>query len=427
MLDRQRGAAHVPVIVFLLTLIAFFGALAFGYFTLENNNKLEASTAEARAELRKAQGQIFLYKHYISDLAEEVGETGSYEGREGFDYSTYNVDPRATPLENVTIPSSVNTRIGDFARAIGVPQVKGISGFFSHIKNTVDQQAARIASLEGDRAGFQTQIASLQAAVDAAAAARAAEVSSLNGQITQGQNDFTAALDQKNADLARRSTAFNDVRDELTNVREDARQKEKALNSEIEVRDARIAAQMRKTQLINPPQAADAMVLKSSQAAGRAWINIGRNDMLAVGTTFRITGPDSDKIKAYGTVARVERDRAELLITGVADRYDFVARGDEVHNDLYSPNVRRTVYLLGRFGLPHTKPMVKRILENLGNTVVDEITPAVDLVIIGGDEVNEEGSDFTKIMDTDAYKQVTRLNIETATLNKIRDFLKLGD
>ena len=163
----------------------------------------------------------------------------------------------------------------------------------------------------------------------------------------------------------------------------------------------------------------DAMVIEASQAAGRAWINIGRNDMLAVGTTFRITGPDADDgVKAHGTVRRIENDRAELIVTGVQDRFNFVARGDEVHNDLYSPNVRRNVYLLGRFGHPYSKPMVKKLLEKLGNSVSDKIGPGVDLVLVGSDEINEDGSGFTPISGSARACSVRRCwlgNIEPAS------------
>ncbi len=424
MLDRQRGAAHVPVIVFLLTLILFFGALGFGYVVLEKNSDIEKEIATARLEKKDLENKLFFMEHYVQDITEEIGESGEWAGRQGFDYSQYG---NPAPLQNVALPKGVQNRIAEFARTAGVSSAKGISAFFGHVEAELTSRASRITSLESEQKRLEGNLADLQTSLDTIKGERDSEVAQLNSNLQAKDDEYTAAIDGKTDLLAKQTAAYGTVREELTTAKEEHRQERKRLNGEIEVRNARIAAVSSKLKLINPPQAADAMVLEASQAAGRAWINIGRRDMLPVGTSFRITSADTDEVKAYGTVSKVENSRAELIVNGLKDRYDPVVRGDEVHNDLYSPNVRRNVYLLGRFGHPYSKPMVKRILENLGNTVADSISPQVDLVIVGNDAINEDGSGFTPVTETDDYKNVLRLGIETATLHKVRDFLKLSD
>ena len=124
---------------------------------------------------------------------------------------------------------------------------------------------------------------------------------------------------------------------------------------------------------------------------------------------------------------RLEQTRAEVRVTGLRDRYDPVMPGDMVRNDLYSPDMRHNIYLMGRFAQPYTRPLVKTLLENLGNQVVDELGPGVDLVLLGGNAVNDEGSGFTPITETEEYKTAQFLRIEMAPLTKVRQYLKLTD
>ena len=102
-------------------------------------------------------------------------------------------------------------------------------------------------------------------------------------------------------------------------------------------------------------------------------------------------------------------------------------KGDLISNDLYSPNVRRNIYLMGRFSYPLNKPAVKMILEELGNRVHDNIGPGVDLVLVGGDTLNEDGDGFVPVTESQAYKDALFLGIEIATVSKVREFLRLSD
>jgi len=123
-------------------------------------------------------------------------------------------------------------------------------------------------------------------------------------------------------------------------------------------------------------------------------------------------------------VKAVEQNRAQIQISDVKDKYDYPVAGDLVSSPIYSPGVRRQVALIGRFGYPYTKDMVKTILESLGNKVHDKVGPGVDLVILGDETLNEEGTEYVKVEDTDDYKLAYKLGAEFAPVNKIRPFLK---
>src|SRR5690606_38591958 len=176
------------------------------------------------------------------------------------------------------------------------------------------------------------------------------------------------------------------------------------LRKELETLGARIDAAADKVKLLNPGDSPDGMVIDASQATGLAWINLGRRDQLPIGTTFEVVKPGTDQVKAYATVSRLEQSRAEVRITGLKDPYDPVANGDMVRNDLYSPDMRHNIYLMGRFSAPLTRPTVQTLLEDLGNRVVDELGPGVDLILLGGNTINEDGSGFTPLTETEEYK-----------------------
>nr|HMQ23696.1 BRCT domain-containing protein [Planctomycetota bacterium] len=126
--------------------------------------------------------------------------------------------------------------------------------------------------------------------------------------------------------------------------------------------------------------------------------------------------------KGHGVVTLVERDRAQIRVLGLVNPLNPVVRNDFIANDLYSKDVKRNVYLVGRFVAPLSKPEIKRILEDMGNKVLDKMSPQVDLVIVGREEL---GEDATPIAETEDFLNATRWNIEVASINKIRDFLRL--
>jgi hypothetical protein len=177
-----------------------------------------------------------------------------------------------------------------------------------------------------------------------------------------------------------------------------------------------------------PPQQADGGVISASMLASRGWVNIGRKDMLLRGTKFKIMNAAGTKLKGFGEVITTEQDRAELRLYGVVDRIgNPISKGDQIFNDIYSPNMKRNVAMIGRFSYPYTKPMIRKILEQLGNKVHDDVRVGVDMVIVGLQDPTETGDALKPIEDTPGYKKAQVLHCEIVTISKIRDLLKLGD
>ena len=184
----------------------------------------------------------------------------------------------------------------------------------------------------------------------------------------------------------------------------------------------------KRDQLRNPISVADGQVIVARPGVSNAYISLGRKDMLQPGTVFRIKNRNSNAIKGYAEVVRVEQDKAEVRLSGVVDQLgDPVREGDQLYNDLYSTGKynNRTIYLMGRFSSPYHKPQLISLLESLGNKVVHKMAPGVDTVLLGNSIPNEEGDGEIKIEDTDDYKLAMQLGVEFAPLRKVRDLIKL--
>lgn len=416
----QRGAAHINIFFFLVMLILFLGAGGFGYMKNESEAQQRESKLEALAAAKVLEGQLFMYQHLVEDLEKTIGEAGQYAGKEGFNYDDYG---SPAPLENVPVPAKLKALMQGFAQKASVPESYPLAQFFGRIESSMTVYKDKIVAMEGDRTKLNGQLAALSAASAKGARDRQDEASKLNTLVTNHTSQYESDLAAKDQLIQDQSANYSSIRRELTDTKEAAAADALAVRKDMDLIKARISLMTERSRLINPPQTADGIVIEASELTGLAWINIGARDMLQPGTVFSFVEPGSSAVKAMGKVVEVSNDNAKVAVYGVANKFDPVVAGDEIRNDFYSPDSRRTIYLLGRFGYPTPRPMIRKTLESYGNKVVDAIGPEVDLVIVGDNPVNEDSSGYTPIEDTEEFKKVRFYGIETATLNKVRSLL----
>jgi NAD-dependent DNA ligase len=289
------------------------------------------------------------------------------------------------------------------------------------LKAQEDLAKQTVAERDEARAQRQAQIEAL----NALQSEKDQLIAKLNSDISETSANFTRQNNELNASLATNRQSLERAQEEVRTIQEASAKTESEMKRELSLRDARIAAQMDRSRMINPPQAPDGEVISSLDSVGLAWINLGRRQQLRPGTVFKIfeKGKSGLVEKATGVVQRVEMDRSELKITEVADRYRPVVKGDVIANEIYSPNASRNIVLMGRFSAPHTKEEVKRLLEELGNKVHDKVSPQVDLVVLGRGEFGEGGEE-TPMEETEEYKKAINLGIELISISKIRDLLR---
>lgn len=428
---RQRGAAHINIFYFLIILVMFFGVLGFGYLQLTKNTDLEGQLAAANAAQSRLTVDNLLLTHYMEDISAAINLSGQYGGRNlvVYDNGLPPEDPNyyiaTLPVEGVADLNQIQVLLQQFAARVSVPEATGLPEFLNRIGTAYDALNQRLSDGEAQRQQLVDEKSTADTSFTQAAASAAQRERDLNSQMTTVRDDLQGQIDQQANLMTGLTQNVQAARAELSDEQESHSADVRRLSDEKNVVQAQNDATRQRLSLINAPQAPDGRVITASQELGFAWINLGRKDMLQSGTVFRITEPGNpSSVKALATVTRVQDAQSEVAITNLVDAFDPVTPGDLISNDLYSPNVRRNIYLLGRFGHPYSKSDVKDLLERLGNTVVDSLQPGVDLVVVGNNLIDEETGTMILLDETPEYRLVQDLSIEVAPLNRIRDFLQ---
>ncbi len=426
MQTRQNGAAHVPIMFFLILLVMFLGALAFAYVSTDSNTNLRSDNAKLRADLKAAQGKQLLLSHYIEDLGAVLQLPGKYTIRPEVSPEVYE-GGTLDGITGVADPKELKTKLDTFGSSLGLSSTRGLEDLFAAAVN--------------QKTGLDKRIADLSTERDAALAAKNATDSKFTEATTshsRASNEMRQTLEQTRADFESGKTDLQNrigllqqnVRDRDTQIAEEKESRaseRKGMQNQIGKLQMHNTALVDKDKMRVPPSVADGSVLVAKSGLNSAFINLGKKDMLQPGTIFQIKNLNSTSVKAYATVTRVEDTRAEVTLSGIVDPVgDPVRDGDAIYNDLYSPgqSSKRTIFLLGRFSYPYHKPQLTQLLENLGNRVVAKMGPGVDTVILGDDAINEAGDGFTKVEESEEYKAATMLGVEFVPMRKIRDIVK---
>ncbi len=434
MQNRERGAAHINIYYFLVLMVLFMGALWFGYVQLSQNNERLKERRAAVANEGEARAQLMQYVEYVREITAILGESGEYTSSKNLSYkdASDKLHP-AKPIPKATLPASLTREVKAVSQRLGIPGAIStpISALFGAMSELVD--SIRPAKKDSDTRRTTANTEKTQATT-----AYATSTALLNQNIatsnTRNANQLAVANQENQRQVRLNTDKNNEIRrlqDDMNRMRNDHQAATTKLEKEknlLQLSNERLTSLVR---LINPPDQPDGAIISASMSAGVAFIDVGRKDMLPMGTVFRITAPRVDgrsdgKVKAWGRVTQVMQDRAKVKLYNVTDRYDPVVRGDIIVNELYTPDLKRNICLIGRFSYPYPKGEVKRLLERLGNRVIDKIGIEVDLVIVGSGTINESGDGLTDITTTDEYKFAENQRIEIITLNRIRDLLKLG-
>lgn len=420
---RQSGAAHVPIMFFLFLLIMFLGALTFAFIKTSENGKLLTERDTARAEAKAARDRGLLIEHYIEDIGRVVGKMGKYTGREG-SQSVYN--GATIDFAGLMNPVEIKKVLDDACASAKVSQASGLENVLSAIVTRCGQLEQRAKDMESERDKAIAEKSEVDRKFQAATTEVQKTAREWSQNLETARSDFDAGRQQRDRDINNLQQNLRDKADELAAAKEAAAAKEKSLLAEIAKKDMHNSALVTMNQMRNPPDVADGKVVVARTGVASAFINLGKKDNLQPGTIFRVRNPNNEAVKAYATVTRVEDERAEVSLSGIVEPVgDYVREGDLLYNELYSPRMVRTIFLMGRFSAPYEKDNLANLLKRLGNKVVDKVGPGVDTVILGDDPINEAGDGFAAVRDSAEYKEAIGLGVEFAPLKKIRDLIKL--
>jgi cell division protein FtsL len=419
--NRQSGAAHVPIMFFLILLVMFLGAVAFAYATHAKNGELIEQRDKARLEAQTLKNKDLLIEHYVDDIGRVIGKPGKYEGRQAGIYG----DATLT-YGGLMNPAELKKAMDDACAAAGVSIASSLETVLGSLVTKVSQANQRVKDIESERDKALADKSEVDRKFQEASATAQKTAREWNQALEQARSDYTAGNQERENRITQVTESLRAKADELTTEKEKAAAKEKALNNDIAKQKMQNSALVARDAMRKAPDVADGKVLVARNGIPTAFINLGRKDMLQAGTVFRVKTPNSDKVKGYATVTRVEEERAEVSLANFVDPVgDYAREGDLLFNDLFTPRVTRTIYLLGRFTAPYNKPELAALLKRLGNKVVDKMGPGVDTVILGNDPVNEAADGFDSVQNSDDFKLASELRVEFAYLATIRDLIKL--
>ena len=166
-----------------------------------------------------------------------------------------------------------------------------------------------------------------------------------------------------------------------------------------------------------------------SKGAQIGWINIGANQRVAAGMSFRVISGKlgSKSVKCVAEVTKTEATRAEVLFTQVADQFDPPVVGDLIFNPLLDTKGQRNAVLVGRFALP-SENEVRGLLANLGITVQTKLDNSTDYLIVGMEMyVDKDGTALeTPIQpsETAVYKDAEAKGVAITPLKDLRAYFK---
>lgn len=421
--NRQTGAAHVPIMLFILVLVLFLGATAFAFMANTEIAEMRTQRNQANEEAEALRKKDLLVSHYVKDIGDVINKPGAYTGREGQE-AVYGGATITYP--GLMKPSEVRAAMDASLTAGGLAAASGLENVLGSMVTKIGQLNQRIKEIEAERDKALSEKSEVDRKFTAATTDASAKAREFTQNLDQARTDFEAAKNDKDNRIAQGNESLRAKADELSTEKERAAAKEKELANEIAKHQMQNSALVARETLRKSADVADGKILVAQAGVTTAFISLGRKDMLQPGTVFRVKSPSSSAVKGYAQVVRVEDVRAEVALMDFADPIgDYAREGDLLYNDFYTPRVTRTIYLMGRFSAPYNKPELTNLLRRLGNKVVDKMAPGVDTVILGNDPVNEAGDGFASVQDSAEYKLASELRVEFAYLASVRDLIKL--
>jgi hypothetical protein len=418
--NRQSGAAHVPMVFFILVLVMFLGAGGFAYKVNADNAEILKKNQDLTADNDALKKKDQLMDDYITSIGEVIGKFGTFDGR-GDVYGGQKITNKA--LMN---PKEVKKLIDDTLGKVGLGAASTLENAFNSMLTKVSAAEARVKDIESERDKAMAQKAEADKQFQTATTEANTKATEFATNLAQATNDFNSAKTEQESRISQVTECLRAKNDELNTEKERAAAREKELAGQVARHQMHNSALLAKETLRKAADVPDGKILVAKNGIATAFINLGRKDMLQAGTVFRVRNPNSAAVKGYATVARVEEERSEVTLSDFVDPLaDYAREGDLLYNDLYTPRLTRTIYLMGRFTAPYQKENLTNLLKRLGNKVVDKMGPGVDTVILGNDPVNETGDGFAAVQDSAEYKLASELRVEFAYLNQVRDLIKL--
>ena len=255
----------------------------------------------------------------------------------------------------------------------------------------------------------------------------------LETRITDIESSSQAAQDELESQVARLRENVNDLDAQNRELRNEISGLERTALQSTREHVARVNNLKERLRPFDEPLASlpDGEVVSVSDELPLGWIDIGARQRLAVGTSFDVFDgdPGARRFKGRCHVTSTERNRAEVEITDVVDRFDPIVAGDILVNPLYDPNGERNAVLLGRFDGLHSQNDLGVLLEGIGVHVQSDLDLTTDFLIVGGElYTDEEGEPLetpTQPSEMSAYRDAQAAGVVILPISDLRRYFQM--
>ena len=286
-----------------------------------------------------------------------------------------------------------------------------------------------------------------KAAEEAAAAARQeadqarrtlADVTSNKDATIQSQKtamaDLQDGFDSTEANLSQQVSAANDrvreLEEQVASLKADARRVAREFRGKINDLQAKNAQLADLTAPLRAPTnlVPDGQILKVSDDLPLAWIDLGAQNRLVLGTRFRIEAGNLGErhLKGWAEVIEVQPDMAKVRVYDIQDAFDPIVTGDYLVNPIYDPRGGYNAILVGRFSGMYGETQLTTLLGDIGIRVQDKLDLTTNFLIVGAPILQDEDGypleDAIEPSSLSEYQEAKANNVQIIPLSTIQEF-----
>lgn len=419
MLRSNAGKARIGVVWLVVVGILFLVAITLAFVAQSDLSKEKETVASANQRVTELTAQV-------EQLQGECAKISAVLGWRAGESADAKSDPEAAKkaLEDLkgTFPD-LGAAQPDFQKSI--PTI--VAAF--------DDRGRKNAELETRIKGLESELSAAQAATAAITSEKDSTIATLRQEMADEQKNATERVAELESRLEQRATQLTERDGEVRKVREDALADKRRFEQQKAIDDARMAQLSDKTKFAENPfwSEPDGSILEVSDRLGTGWIDIGANQRVVRGMVFDVRSgrPGEEAVKAYAEVTNVKPNSAEVLFSGVADRFSPPVKGDVISNRLYDPTGGRNAVLVGRFSGAHNEKDLATLLNKMGIQVQSRVDKTTDFLIVGSEmwadpATGEPLDDPLQPSDLPQYKEAENLKVQIVPLQDIREYFRMG-
>jgi hypothetical protein len=416
MVSSKRGAAQVSLVWIITFGVIALASIFFGYVSQDDRAKMRDQLADA--EQAKTEAETLFQERADTIRAISVAAGG---------YDRASASPETDPQ---ALRDALETFRTTFAEIDSTVEnvVDALPSAAQAYRSKLDELSAREAEIQSLRSELST--ARKQRTTDVAA--KDEEIRRLSNQLSDEKANARDREDELEKRLGQANAQSNDLDQEVRQLERRIEEVTRDYAGQVAMLRSRLAEQGEKLAFLRPQarELPDARVINVSSELDLAYIDIGANQRLSRGVSFRVMSPDagSQKVKAMAEVISVQADMAEVLITDLADSFDPVVPGDVLVNELYDPTGTRNAVLIGRFSGAWDEGELRALLNRMGIIVQDELSLTTDYAIVGSElYVDEYGEPYDEPLDPSelpAYGQAVAQGVKIVPLQQVREFFR---